>query len=498
MRLTHLLDGKAHVEIMPQDVDIQGLTADSREVAPGFLFAALPGVQMDGASFIGEALERGASAILAAPEVDLTAHGWRDSAQAAVIRDMNPRQRFSLMAATFYGAQPDVVAAVTGTNGKTSIASFVRQIWTLMGLEAASLGTLGVVQRRDREALQHTTPDPVKIHRVLKELKDRKIDHLALEASSHGLAQYRLDGVRIKAAAFTNLTQDHLDYHASLEEYFFTKMRLFAEVLPPSGIAVLNADSPVYEEVEAVCWARGQRVIAVGESAPARGGHIRLEARTPTGQGQEVRVRWKGRSYDIRLPLVGAFQASNALIAAGLVIACGGVSKRVFPLLEKLETVPGRLQMVGATSDGAPIFVDYAHTPDALATVLQAVRPHCTARLHVVFGAGGDRDQTKRPLMGKAARAGADVVTVTDDNPRREDPAAIRREIMVAAPGAQEIGDRGEAIEHAIAALGPGDLLVVAGKGHETGQIVGDDIIPFNDADEIRRILLAAGGRHER
>ncbi len=494
MRLTHLLDGKAHVENMPQEVDIRGLTADSRQVAPGFLFAALPGSQMDGAKFIGEALARGASAILAAPDVNLAVHGWVESDEAAIIRDMNPRQRLSLMAAAFYGAQPDVVAAVTGTNGKTSVASFVRQIWTLMGLDAASLGTLGVVHGEGYEALQHTTPDPVKIHSTLKKLKEQHINYLALEASSHGLAQYRLDGVRIKAAAFTNLSQDHLDYHASFEDYFFTKLRLFGEMLPPSGVAVLNADSHIYDEVEALCWARGQSVIAVGEGAPELRRHIHLAARTPTAHGQELSVRWEGQAYEIHLPLVGAFQASNALIAAGLVIACGAQAQQVFPLLEKLETVPGRLQVVGRTRQGAPVFVDYAHTPDALTNVLQAVRPHCSGRLYVVFGAGGNRDQTKRPLMGKAAADNADVVTVTDDNPRHEDPAAIRRAIMEGAPHAGQVADRGQAIEGAIEALEGGDALVVAGKGHETGQIIGDQIIPFNDAEEVRRILLATGG----
>ncbi len=494
MYLTRLLDEKAHVEIMPQDMDIQGLTADSREVAPGFLFAALPGSHADGAEFIGEALRRGASAILTAPGVDLAAHGLNAANQTAVIRDMNPRQRLSLMAAAFYGAQPGIVAAVTGTNAKTSVVNFVRQIWELMGLEAASLGTLGVEHGRGHEMLRHTTPDPIEIHSILKKLKEQNINHLALEASSHGLAQYRLDGVRIKAAAFTNLSQDHLDYHASLEDYFFSKLRLFGEVLPPSGVAVLNADSHVFEEVEALCWARGQRVIAVGEAAPERGRHIHLAARAPTTHGQDLSVRYEGRVHEIHLPLVGAFQASNALIAAGLVMACGAPGSQVFPLLEKMKTVPGRLQMVGGTAQGAPVFVDYAHTPDALATVLQAVKPHCRGRLHVVFGAGGDRDRSKRPLMGAAAALSADIVTVTDDNPRHEDPASIRHAVMEGAPDAREIADRGAAIEDAIKTLSGGDALVVAGKGHETGQVIGDNVIPFNDAEEIRRILLAAGG----
>ncbi len=475
-------------------MDIRGLTADSREVAPGYLFAALPGTRLDGARFIPEAVRRGATAILAGPQVDFEALGLPATEELAIIRDANPRQALSLMAAAFYGAQPETIVAVTGTNGKTSVAGFVRQIWTEMDKAAASLGTLGVVESDQVHPLRHTTPDPVEIHRVLKGLADRGVDHLALEASSHGLAQYRLDGVRLKAAAFTNLTQDHLDYHASFEDYFFSKLRLFAEVLPPAGVAVLNADSRFFSEIEAVCWGRGQPVLAVGRAAPAKGRHLQLVDSRPEAEGQILTCRWDEQTHEVHLPLVGGFQASNALLAAGLVLACGGGADQVFAALEHLHGAPGRMQFVGRTRNGARVFVDYAHTPDALSTVLKALRPHTQGRLHVVFGAGGDRDQAKRPLMGEAAQQEADVIIVTDDNPRHEDPAAIRRAILQTAPKAQEIGDRAQAIETAIRNLRAGDVLVIAGKGHETGQVVGDEVRPFSDVAHVERLLPQDGG----
>ena len=479
MRLSALVSN-----VSGADPDITGITADSRAVKPGFLFAALPGAKLDGAAFVADAIAKGASAILGGEAI--RAH----VGSAVSVIDLNPRQRLAQIAAKFYVRQPSTIVAVTGTNGKTSIASFVREIWTVLGVKAASFGTVGVVSPSGMKSLGHTTPDPVEIHRLLAELVDEGVDHVAFEASSHGLAQYRVDGVKLKAAAFTNLTRDHLDYHATFEAYEQAKLRLFGDVLPPGGVAVINADSPSAELFARVARARAQHVILVGES----GGALRITKRVPRGDGQTLSVTWEGRTHELMLPLAGAFQASNAMIAAGLVLGLGADARAVFDALSKLRGAAGRLEKVGVTPGGVPVYVDYAHTPDALETILKALRPHTEKKLWVVFGCGGDRDPGKRPLMGAAAKALADCVFVTDDNPRTEDAASIRRAVLQGAVGAQEIGDRAKAIEAAILGASAGDVVVIAGKGHETGQIVGREIRPFNDTEEARGVIARMKG----
>jgi UDP-N-acetylmuramoyl-L-alanyl-D-glutamate--2,6-diaminopimelate ligase len=459
------------------DPEIAGLTADSRTVAAGFLFAALPGVNADGGAFIVDAVKKGAVAVLCAPSAREKIAG-----DVATVIDSNPRLRLARIAARFYGPQPETVVAVTGTNGKTSIASFVRQIWKQLGHRSASLGTVGVITDTKTLPLAHTTPDPIEIHRILAELASEGIDHLAFEASSHGLAQYRVDGIKLKAAAFSNLTRDHLDYHATFEAYARAKLRLFSEVLPCDAAAVINADSPAHALFERAAREAGQRIVMVGES----GRDLRMKQRAPRGDGQQLTLTWDGRDHQIALPLAGAFQASNALIAAGLALSLGENAERVFAALATIEGAPGRLEKVAASPSGAPVYVDYAHTPDAIETVLQALRPHTAGKLWIVFGCGGDRDPGKRPLMGDAAVRYADRVIVTDDNPRSENAALIRQAVMANANGAREIGDRAKAIETAIAGLEAGDVLVIAGKGHETGQIIGRETKPFNDAEVAR------------
>lgn len=461
------------------DPDIAGLTADSRAVRPGFLFAALPGTKADGAAFVRDAVARGAVAILGGEGLK------GQDAGVPLIIDANPRLRLAMMAAQFHPRQPETIVAVTGTNGKTSVASFTRQIWAFLGHPAASFGTVGIVSPKGTRGLSHTTPDPVEIHRLLDELAGEGVTHAAFESSSHGLAQYRADGVRLKAAGFTNLTRDHLDYHHTLEAYEAAKLRLFTEVLPADGVAVINADGAGAQAFVAAARRRGLRLIRVGE----QGEELRLMARVPVGDGQQVSVSWEGRTHRFLLPLAGAFQASNALVAAGLVLATGGQAEGVFAALATLAGAPGRLEKIGVTGAGVPVYVDYAHTPDALETVLRALRPHVQGQLWVVFGCGGDRDAGKRPLMGAAAQALADRVIITDDNPRTEDAGLIRAAVLSGAAGAMEIGDRARAIAAAVAGAAAGDVVVVAGKGHEAGQIVGREVLPFNDADEVRAAI---------
>jgi UDP-N-acetylmuramoyl-L-alanyl-D-glutamate--2,6-diaminopimelate ligase len=373
---------------------------------------------------------------------------------------------------------------VTGTSGKTSVAAFTRQIWSALGLAAASIGTIGIVSPRGETYGSLTTPDPVALHRSLEALAGDGVSHLAIEASSHGLDQYRLDGLRLAAGAFTNITRDHLDYHPSFDAYLAAKLRLFAVLLEPGAAAVIDVDHDHADAVVAAAKARGLSIVSVGR----RGASIRLVDAAIEGFAQTLRIEHGGKDYALRLPLVGEFQVENALVAAGLAIATGGNPDLVLPALENLQGAKGRLELVG-TNDGAPIFVDYAHKPDALAKALDALRPYATGRLVTVFGAGGDRDRGKRPLMGAVAAAKADRVIVTDDNPRSEDAAAIRAAIMAAAPDAMEIGDRREAIRAAIAGLRNGDVLLVAGKGHETGQIIGDRIVPFSDHEAVAAAL---------
>lgn len=483
MQLAALMGSDLPALPMGGATEILGLTADSRAVKPGFLFAALPGTKLDGLRFIPQALAQGAAALL-------VPQGAGIEARVPVIAVRNPRRRLALMAARFFGKQPGIVAAVTGTNGKTSVATFVRQIWAALGIEAASLGTLGIESAGATRELGFTTPDPVALQAELAVLADEGVTHLAMEASSHGLAQYRLDGVKLAAAGFTNITRDHMDYHTSFDDYLYAKLRLFGEVMGPGGVAVINADSAQAAEFEALCWARGHRIISVGR----KGRGICLIAVRPTARGQALELVHGGANYEVQLPLVGAFQASNALVAAGLVIGCGGAASRVFEALANLKGARGRMEEAAHLPNGASVYIDYAHTPDALQNMLEAMRPHATGKLAVVFGCGGDRDAGKRPQMGEIAARLADTVYVTDDNPRSEEAGAIRAAILKACPGATEIGDRAAAIETAMRALQPGDLLVVAGKGHEAGQIVGDKVIPFSDHDAIAAAAKKLGG----
>ena len=485
MKLIELIDAAGRPMADPQaDPEIVGLTVDSRAVFPGFLFAALSGSKLDGRAFASEAASRGAVAILTddAAALNLAAE---QRGRTTIVIDANPHRRLARLAARFYRRQPRTIAAVTGTNGKTSVAHFTREIWTAIGLPAASLGTLGLVTPAGRSTGALTTPDPIALHRDLAALCDVGIEHLAVEASSHGLAQFRLDGLSVAAAAFTNLTRDHLDYHRDMAGYRAAKERLFTTLLGSGRPAILNRDSGEFAHLEALCRDHGHPVLGYGADSAAE---LRLVAARPRERDQDLVLEIFGRRHDLRLPLLGQFQALNALAALGLAIATGVPAEAAIAALARLSGVPGRLQFVAETALGAPIVVDYAHTPDALAAVLPALRPHAAGRLVVLFGCGGDRDPGKRALMGRIAAEAADRVYVTDDNPRSENPGAIRRAILAAAPGSIEIGDRRDAIEVAIAGLGPGDLLVIAGKGHETGQIVGGQTIPFDDAEIAREI----------
>jgi UDP-N-acetylmuramoyl-L-alanyl-D-glutamate--2,6-diaminopimelate ligase len=399
------------------------------------------------------------------------------------------RRALALTAARFYPRQPATIAAVTGTSGKTSVAAFTRQIWAALGNEAASIGTIGLVTPKEEVYGSLTTPDPIGLARTLDRLAEDGITHLAMEASSHGLDQHRIDGVRVTVAGFTNLTRDHMDYHATEGAYLAAKLILFERIVASDGAAVVAADNPHADQVIAAAAGRGLRVLTVGRN----GTGIRLSGSEIDGFSQTLRIEHEGESYRVRLPLVGAFQVENALVAAGMALATGSDPAKVFSALEGLEGAKGRLELIGQRN-GAPIFVDYAHKPDALAKALDALRPYAKRNLIVVFGAGGDRDQGKRPLMGAIASEKADTVIVTDDNPRSEDPAAIRAAILANASGATEIGDRGEAIRSAVAALQPGDVLLVAGKGHESGQIVGERVLPFSDHEAVAAALKENAG----
>lgn len=472
-----------------RDPQITGLAVDSREVKDGFLFAALPGSQMHGGTFIKYALRMGASAILTdAPGAALAERELAASDAALIVTD-DPRQTLAFTAALWFGAQPKTMVAVTGTNGKTSVATFVRQIWIELGHAAINLGTTGV-EGAWTAPLAHTTPEPITLHRTLAEAAAHGITHAAMEASSHGLAQRRLDGVHLTAAGFTNFSQDHLDYHDTFEAYFAAKAGLFRRVLPEDGTAVINLDDDRGAEMRAVSAARGQQIVTVGHGT----GDLSLLAQRFDATGQDLRFSYAGKSHQARLNLIGGFQAENILLACGLAIVCGDPAESVFETLPHLTTVRGRMQLAATRANGASVFVDYSHTPDAVATALTALRPHVMGRLIAIVGAGGDRDVGKRPLMGKAAADNADIVFVTDDNPRSEDPATIRAAVMQGAPEATEVGDRAEAILRGVDALGPGDALLIAGKGHETGQIVGDDILPFDDVEQASVAVAALDG----
>jgi UDP-N-acetylmuramoyl-L-alanyl-D-glutamate--2,6-diaminopimelate ligase len=462
------------------NVDVTGITADSRQVAPGYVFAALPGARLDGRTFIAEAVSRGAVAVLAPPGTT-----WPPGVPPRpLLEDPEPRRRLAQIAAGIAGSQPRVMVAVTGTNGKTSTVEFLRQIWYASGKPAASLGTLGLIAQGFDPGPGLTTPDPVTLAATLARLSCAGIQHAAMEASSHGLDQFRLDGVRLSAGAFTNLTRDHLDYHGSEAAYRTAKLRLFADLMPPGSPVVANSemDATTRASLAEIAAGRRLRLHTVGEA----GSMFRLLATDPRPEGQVLHIETAGARREVMLNLPGRFQADNALMAAALAAALG--ERDVLDRLGSLHGVRGRLELAARLPNGAAVYVDYAHTPDALERLLTALRPHTSGRLHVVFGAGGDRDRGKRPLMGAAAARFADVAIVTDDNPRSEDPAAIRAAVLAACPGGREIGDRARAIAEALNGLRAGDVLAVAGKGHEQGQTIGDRVIPFDDVDVVRRL----------
>ena len=473
-----------------RDPDLLGLTVDSRAVKAGFLFAALPGARMHGAEFIGPALRMGAAAILTDAEGARIAAEFLAASDAALIVAEDAREALAGAAALWFGAQPETMVAVTGTNGKTSVATFTRQIWAALGHAAINIGTTGIEGAWEAPS-SHTTPDPITLHAMLAQAAGAGVTHAAMEASSHGLDQRRLDGVRLVAAGFTNFTQDHLDYHLTMEAYFAAKAALFTRVLPSDGVAVVNMNDPKGAAVADLVQARGQRLLAVGHGADC---DLRLLGQRYDSTGQDVRFQWQGQPYQVRLNLIGGFQAENVALAAGLVIGAGDDPARVFSVLNQLQGVRGRMQLAATRKNGAAVFVDYAHTPDAIQTALRALRPHVMGRIVVVFGAGGDRDRGKRPLMGEAARQNADVLFVTDDNPRSEDPASIRAAIMQACPDANNVGDRAEAILRGVDALGQGDALLIAGKGHETGQVIQGDIYPFDDVEQASVAVAALDG----
>ncbi|MEB2843223.1 UDP-N-acetylmuramoyl-L-alanyl-D-glutamate--2,6-diaminopimelate ligase [Rhizobiales bacterium RZME27] len=458
------------------DLEITAIASDSRKAVPGALFVAMAGTKADGAGFIGDAAARGAVAAIAAHTADVG---------IPVLTVENPRRLLALVAARFSGAQPQTMVAVTGTAGKTSVASFTRQIWAHAGHPAAMIGTTGVISPTRNDYGSLTTPDPIALHALLAELESEGVTHAAMEASSHGLDQSRLDGVKLVAAGFTNLGRDHMDYHPTVESYMAAKMRLFDTLMPKGSPAVIFSDDPWSEGAVRVATAAGLDVRTVGR----KGSYLTLKRVEHFRHKQTAEITAEGRIFEVDIPLAGDFQIANALVAAGLAMSTGVSAEKAMAALEKLVGASGRLELVGQTPDGAPAYVDYAHKPDALQNVLSSVRPFTTGRVVVVFGCGGDRDKGKRPIMGEIATRLADVVIVTDDNPRSEQPDVIRSEIMAAAPGATEIADRAEAIRHAVSLLHSGDTLIVAGKGHEEGQTVGTTTLPFSDHVELRKAL---------
>jgi UDP-N-acetylmuramoyl-L-alanyl-D-glutamate--2,6-diaminopimelate ligase len=473
-----------------REAKVTGIAVDSRAVRDGFLFAALPGSTTHGAEYIPTALRQGSAAILTdAQGVRLAQDALATSGVPLIVAE-DARAALAWAAALWFGAQPETMVAVTGTNGKTSVATFTRQIWTGLGHAAINIGTTGVEGAWDAPSA-HTTPEPITLHRLLAEAAAAGVTHAAMEASSHGLDQRRLDGVRLKAAAFTNFSQDHLDYHKTFEAYFAAKAGLFDRVLPEDGVAVINMNDPRGQDMTFIAAARGQRLLRVGHGAEA---DLRILGQRFDATGQDVRLSWQGQPQQVRLTLIGGFQAENAALAAGLAIATGDEAQAVFATLPKLTGVRGRMQLAATRRNGASVYVDYSHTPDAIETALKALRPHVMGRIVIVFGAGGDRDATKRPRMGRAAAENADILFVTDDNPRSEDPASIRAAILAACPSANEIGDRAEAILLGVDALGPGDALLIAGKGHETGQTIAGHVYPFDDVEQASVAVAALDG----
>jgi UDP-N-acetylmuramoyl-L-alanyl-D-glutamate--2,6-diaminopimelate ligase len=457
-----------------EEAIVTGFAIDHRKVAPGTVFGAFQGARLNGEDYIADAVRSGAIAVVTRPGVPVEG--------AVAIVDDNPRERFARAAAAFFAPFPEVAVAVTGTNGKTSTVEMTRQLWRMAGAHAASIGTLGVTTADERVTTGLTTPDVVTFLSNVAGLAREGITHVAFEASSHGLVQYRTEGLTVAAAAFTNLSRDHLDYHGDMGAYLTAKLRLFSEVLSPAGTAVVWADDVHSARVTDLAQARGNRLVTVGE----RGATLRLVERDPTLLGQGLTIEAEGQTHRVVLPLIGGYQAANALVAAGLVIATGGDVARTIADLARLQPVRGRLERAAIARSGAPVYVDYAHTPDALEAAIAALKPHAGGRLIVVFGAGGDRDPGKRETMGQVAQMQADLAIVTDDNPRTEDPASIRAAILKGATNAREIGDRREAIAAAIGEAGPQDIVLIAGKGHEQGQIVGDMELPFDDVSVAR------------
>ncbi len=462
------------------DLEAQGLTCDSRDVKPGFVFAALPGTVTDGRKYIESAIEKGAGAILSTEGLDLS---------VPYLGRKNPRLAYAKMAAALYAGQPKTLVAMTGTNGKSSTVEFLRQIWAYAGLKAACFGTLGVQAPKGYRPLTHTTPDAVALHKTLSELAGEGVTHAAMEASSHGLDQYRLDAVKITAAGFSNLTQDHFDYHSDAEDYFNAKARLFMELTPAGAPVVINTNDDYGLRLVDMCRERGQEVLQVGWT----GHDIRIDEVMPRASSQIIDLVVHGKRCKIELPLAGEFQILNAVAALGLAMVTGIKTDTALEALENLYGVAGRMERAGQTKDGAPIFVDFAHTEDGLDKLLRSVRPHTMGKIILAFGCGGDRDPDKRPKMGKVAAKLADDIIVTDDNPRTEDAATIRKAVLKGCPAAAEIGDRALAIREGIKRLGPKDCLVIAGKGHEQGQIVGTKVIPFSDVEQVKLALKELG-----
>ena len=471
-------------------LEVRGLSADSRSVQPGYLFAALPGTQVDGQAFIGQAIENGATAILARePVLAQPLHG-----DVAFVSSDNPHRDLAHMAARFFEFQPPHIGCITGTNGKTSTASFLRQLLAAQGHKAAAMGTLGVEADGYFEPLHHTTPDPVRLHASLRDLSAHGVTHVAMEASSHGLAQHRMDGVQVEVAGFTNLSRDHLDYHATPEAYEAAKQRLFTELLREGGTAVITGSHASGERLQALCESAGRAAVMVGR----REDNVYVNVRARTATGLQLEVTLNGHSQILAVPLIGDFQTENLALALGMAQAFGVPDRDLFAACAHVQAPRGRMQFVGRSQTGASVYVDYAHTPDALDNALQALRAHLPPQgsLSVLFGCGGDRDAGKRPEMGKLASAKADSVFVTDDNPRQETPASIRAAILAACPEAQEIADRGQAIGAIIDAAQSDDIVLLAGKGHEGGQIIGDTILPFDDALVAQSHLSKKGGQH--
>ncbi|WP_206378234.1 UDP-N-acetylmuramoyl-L-alanyl-D-glutamate--2,6-diaminopimelate ligase [Sneathiella limimaris] len=482
MRLSELLN---RAEFDPaKDAEVTGITADSRQVKPGYLFAALSGTKVDGWKYVDRAINQGAIAVLAGLE--------HDNENLPVVRHLveDPRRELAFLIDKFVGLKPDVAAAVTGTNGKTSVAFFVREIWEKVGIPAASIGTLGLMTASGTEDLKYTTPDPEVLHRVLKELKQAEVNHVVMEASSHGLDQRRVDGAGVSIGAFTNFTRDHMDYHANAQDYLNAKLGLVSRVVCDGGTVVLNADSDVYSEFSEAAKSRNLKEISYGYA----GQELKLVEAKSHSQGQLLHVKILGQEVSLDLPLAGEFQAMNVLCALGVVLASGVSLTEAVKVLPDLSNVPGRMELVAKLKSGAGVYVDFAHTPDALETVLRAIRAHVDGRLIVIFGCGGDRDRGKRPQMGKIAADLADVSILADDNPRSENPDTIRSEILVACPEALNIGDRRAAIRQAMEMASEGDVVVIAGKGHETGQTIGDQVIPFNDRIVAQELAISMGG----